>query len=376
MPNHVVDMDLDETTLATLATAVSHLDETPQSTRTHVPIDGFDDEQSDSLAIPSPSFSGFHSARSSPGTRIRIDRTDETNLDGHTLIGETHSGVAENSHDVSALSFLSANQSPEHDGQIADLPRLSVNAHSSMGSLISQVSNSSARPSSQARDPTTLSLPAVHTRLGHRNSPLFKATHSQSSAENSPRIHTHDHETQSHGLLGEPPTDYADQDDQDSVLHSGRQSTHIFSPHDSSSDDNYSSSHQSNSPSSSPSSRKPPTSAQHEPVSQASNVTGIKTESLPNSNLSRATPQKASQRKGSQASEVVDLTDDSVLSPAENPRSQESKAPGSSSKKASRQSLSKQPQMSSSKPQRLSQVVVESSPASSSKKKKRLSRKF
>lgn len=126
-PVDSVDMDLDETTFVTLGTAASPRGsparasdaasiQTPGGVRLpHTQVQYADDEQSDSPAVPSPSFSGFHSARSSPGaglgTRYR-GATEENNLDGHTLVGESQSLLADTSNqDPSALSFLSANQS-------------------------------------------------------------------------------------------------------------------------------------------------------------------------------------------------------------------------------------------------------------------------
>lgn len=122
-----VDMDLDETTFVTMVTTASPRGsparasdavsvQTPGGVRLpHTHVQYADDEQSDSPAVPSPSFSGFHSARSSPGTRLGTryrGETEENNLDGHTLVGESQSLLADTSNqDPSALSFLSANQS-------------------------------------------------------------------------------------------------------------------------------------------------------------------------------------------------------------------------------------------------------------------------
>lgn len=126
-PVDSVDMDLDETTFVTLVTAASPHGsparasdaasvQTPGGVRLpHTHVQYADDEQSDSPAVPSPSFSGFHSARSSPGTGLGTryyGETGENNLDGHTLVGESQSLLADTSNqDPSALSFLSANQS-------------------------------------------------------------------------------------------------------------------------------------------------------------------------------------------------------------------------------------------------------------------------
>lgn len=126
-PIDSVDMDLDETTFVTLVTAASQNGspamasdtasvQTPGGVRLpRSQLQDADDEQSDSPAVPSPSFSGFHSSRSSPGARLDSGYyrpTEEGHLDGHTLVGESQSLLAETSNqDHSVLSFVSANQS-------------------------------------------------------------------------------------------------------------------------------------------------------------------------------------------------------------------------------------------------------------------------
>lgn len=145
-PPEPVDMDLDETTFVTTVTAVSQNGsparasdaasvQTPGGVRLpHTHLRDPDDEQSDSPAVPSPSFSGFHSARSSPGARLGNryhGDGEEGNLDGHTLVAESQSILADASNqDHSALSFLSANQSTsdqpsesqQQDRQVVDEP--------------------------------------------------------------------------------------------------------------------------------------------------------------------------------------------------------------------------------------------------------------
>ncbi|KAJ5225070.1 hypothetical protein N7468_006295 [Penicillium chermesinum] len=378
------DMDLDDTTFATLATAVSYLEETPHSTHSRQRINREDDEESDSPAIPSPSFSGFHSAQSSPGTRIRI-QVEDSNLDGHTLIGEAHSSVADNPHDLSALSFLSTSPGHENDGQAVDEPHLSGNV-SGAASSISQVSRSPViRPSSQGHASAS-SVPATDSS-SRRQSAIYKPTssqkgkrkaHSDGLEEPQPR------DSPSEIPAGEVSTDNADHegvsnglDDQDSVIHSGRQSTHVFSPRASSPEENNLSSSHRSSPRSSP---HPPTSAQHELVSQSSNITGIQTESLPNSNPSKGPSHNPCPPEASQESQVIDLTNspDREAKTLANEKSQNraSKVPGSSGKKSTRQSSSQQPQTPSGKTQHLAEVVVQNTPSSSQRKKRRLSRKF
>lgn len=119
------DMDLDETTFVTSITSNDYPDRTSDVTSIRVPgraaaiAHGLDveDEQSDSLVVPSPSFSGFHSARSSPGApRILNNVGDESNiLDGHTLIEEQQSTFVDVSNQD--LSFLSAHEHSASDAQ-------------------------------------------------------------------------------------------------------------------------------------------------------------------------------------------------------------------------------------------------------------------
>lgn len=142
-PIDQVDMDLDETTFVTLVTAASQNGsperaseaasvQTPAGVRLpQAHLQDADDEHSDSPAVPSPSFSGFHSSRSSPGARLtsRYHReTEEGNLEGHTLVGEAQSVLADTpNQDQSALSYVSANQSfsqpsesPQQDRQVVE----------------------------------------------------------------------------------------------------------------------------------------------------------------------------------------------------------------------------------------------------------------
>lgn len=140
-----IDMDLDDTTFLTGVTRQSPDRSPGRASIASIQIPGGvrlppvqtgeadDDEQSNS-GVPSPSFSGFHSAQSSPGARISSRFNEEESvLDGHTLIDEQQSMLGhtligepsilgESNQDCSALSFLSAsvNQST------ADIPNRQV----------------------------------------------------------------------------------------------------------------------------------------------------------------------------------------------------------------------------------------------------------
>lgn len=126
-----IDVDMDETTFVTLETADSRLpsprgsttgaavaasSRTPAAARVVITRSRYaDDEYSESPAVPSPVFSGFHSARSSPGARLgrRYHDAGDSGLDGHTLIGDqSMPAVDPSNQDWSThTSFLSANQS-------------------------------------------------------------------------------------------------------------------------------------------------------------------------------------------------------------------------------------------------------------------------
>jgi hypothetical protein len=124
-----VDIDVDETTFVTIGNEVSHLQSPRRSpglpveppametldevTLPQIQIQNGSDERSVTPPIPSPSFTGFHSARSwQPATPGLTVTAENGNLEGHTLVGgETPSALANPEEDPSYLSFLSANQS-------------------------------------------------------------------------------------------------------------------------------------------------------------------------------------------------------------------------------------------------------------------------
>ena len=239
-----VDMDLDETTFVTLVTAASR-NQSPNGTPTRGSDAGSiqtpggvrlpqgqdaDDENSDTPAMLSPSFSGFHSARSSPGTRPGTrsnGEVEETNLDGHTLIGEPLSTLVDTSNqDMSALSFLSALQSTsEHaseslqqDRQVVDEPSLGSNADngSRAESLQSVIHRPDGRGSAKSSRPQSV---VAESQAAHVDGPsdapkawddlmpMFKG--GETSQENT------DQDNDEAGPGGNHGEDY-----QDSLLHS------------------------------------------------------------------------------------------------------------------------------------------------------------
>ncbi|KAJ5580182.1 uncharacterized protein N7459_006167 [Penicillium hispanicum] len=387
------DMDLDETTLITLVTAASQ----PQSLQgsparvpdvpsiqtpggvllPHTQGQDADDEHSDTPILLSPSFSGFHSARSSPGARIGSHlhgEVEESNLDGHTLIGEAQSVLADASNqDLSALSFLSANQSfsidrsqsDEQDRQVVEESQLVPNGANNSGpdSLHSIVRNVASRNSANA-SPARSAIeesPNVrkegspqHTRTWDDILRMLRS--GQPSQENT---------DQDKDEQDEP--DYELNDDDDRLIHS-EGSLHL-------------SLDSSRPPSSSRSSHKPPTSAQQEVQTPKSNVTAVNNpESLPASTRSKhSLRNSASQPNPSQTSVIIDLTSSPAPAsqPTPNPRNDElgwvSKPEGDNDTIS--QSSKPQTRTSTGKTQRMAEVSI--SPQTSQKKsKKRLSRKF
>jgi hypothetical protein len=124
------DIEMDETTFVTISNEVSHLQSPRRSpevpveasvmevvkevTVPEIQVQNGSVERSVTPPIPSPSFTGFHSARSwQPATPGLTVTAESGNFEGHTLVGgETPSAIA-NEDDPSYLSFLSANQSFE-----------------------------------------------------------------------------------------------------------------------------------------------------------------------------------------------------------------------------------------------------------------------
>ena len=379
------DMDLDETTFVTLVTAASQVGspaisdvpfvQTPgdgrllRSQGLHMQGLDVDDENSDTPVVPSPSFSGFHSAFSSPGTRLSgryNSRNEEANLDGHTLIDEPSAftlieqepSVMENSvQDYSALSFLSANQSvspypsqsQQQNRQVVDDALLVANGSGGTDSLLSVVT--------PAKSPSGKSTPARSTASSPKP-PMTSTPKGPASWESLL------------GMLrtGNPDQDNTDQDkedddleDHDSLVHS-EQSLRLTQPSPPSSSR------------SSRSSRKPPTSAQR---SQSQKVSAELSEAPAASTRSKK-PLSSPPPNGSQLSEIVDLTSPSA---GTSKSTQKSKSDGTDLYKPDGdddlpQSSGRPTRASTDTMQRVEVSVSPATKKSSKKKKKRLSRKF
>ncbi|KAJ5935737.1 hypothetical protein N7466_005284 [Penicillium verhagenii] len=332
------DMDLDETTFVTLVTAhesPQRLSDVPSirtpggTTITAIRQDA-DDEHSDSPAVPSPSFSGFHSARSSPGMRLRFNaQVEDSNLDGLTLVGEAQSVLDASNQDISALSFLSANESISHNGsqiqgqhdrQVVDEPQHALGASGSgPDSLLTQVHNTNGSNSDQSKSPPAPARSIVEETPENREEPSgsWEDILRTSSQENTDEEKEADHE------------------DEDSLLHSNQSPALTPRP----------------SPPCSPSSSSrsahiPPPSAQPEVLSQKSKkpktTTKLKIEppTSPARFKSRADRPSASQMNASQMSELIDLTS-SPIPESQLPRELPTVLSSNSGRKKSKKRLSR-----------------------------------
>lgn len=383
----LANMDLDETTFVTLVTAASQVGSPARSDVPFVQTPGDGrllrtqglhtqgqdayDENSDTPAVPSPSFSGFHSAFSSPGARLssRINRrNEETNLDGHTLIEEPSAftliedgpSVLDNSNqDNSALSFLSANQSvspypsqsQQQDRQVVDESLLVVNGSGGHDSLLSVV-------------------PPANSRSG-KSTPAHSAASSPGPQMTSTPKGTTACTASWESLLdmlktGNPDQDNTDQDkededfeDHDSLVHS-EQSLRLSQP---------------SPPSSSRSSRNPPTSAQRS-QSQKPNP---EPSDAPAASTRSKKPVSSPPPNASQLSEIIDLTNPATGA-SKSSRKTKSDVAGSVSKPDGDDDLSQSSgRLTRASTDTMQRVEVSVSPATgtpSKKKKKRLSRKF
>jgi hypothetical protein len=375
------DMDLDETTFVTLVTAASQVGsptrsdvpsvQTPGGVRhSHTQGQDADDENSDTPAVPSPSFSGFHSAVSSPGTRLggRFNGDiEETNLDGHTLIEEPSAftlieepSVLDNSNqDYSALSFLSANQSvsdqpsesQHQDRQVVDESLLAANGSGGNDSLLSVV-------------------PAPADNRSGKSSPARSALADSPNGQKASPPKSASWESIL-GLLrtGNPELENTDQDkedelnedheDQDSLVHS-EHSLRLSQP---------------SPPSSSRSSRKPPTSAQR-PQSQKSNA---ELSDAPAASTRSKKPASSPPPNASQLSEIIDLTSSPSAEASTSARKTKSDVSGWVSKPDGDDDLPSSGRQTRASTDTQLRVEVAVSPAlskASKKSKKRSSRKF
>ncbi|CAI7576408.1 unnamed protein product [Penicillium glandicola] len=163
------EMYLDDTTFVTIGNEVSRLEsprespgmpdepiqQTPGRALPQIQVQSGSAERNVTPPIPSPSFNGFHSARSwqqmTPGAELSRE------LEGHTLIGgETPSALVNRDEDPSMLSYASANQSfgeepedqemselQEHERQVVNEnlvpPGDSGNSGPQSGSLLSTI---------------------------------------------------------------------------------------------------------------------------------------------------------------------------------------------------------------------------------------------
>ncbi|KAJ5707955.1 hypothetical protein N7488_007756 [Penicillium malachiteum] len=395
----VADMDLDETTFVTLVTANEspvRLSDIPSIPSIQTPGGRLitatrgqdaDDERSDSPVVPSPSFSGFHSARSSPGMAMRFhNECDDSNiLDGHTLIEEAQTTLADISNqDFSGLSFLSANQSfsndrsqseEQHDRQVVEEPQAASGRNTSGSNFLLQMQVSDGANLTSSKAPSVQSV--VEESLDVQREDTGRA--SQAWSEITRFLHkdqsSFDHTDQDKDEL-EDDTD-GDQDDGDSLLHSNQSLDPSPRP--------------SPFPSSSHSSRRPPPSAQRQTpsqsqstptnqTSQTSQTSKHNTESPAVSTRSKRNARPVgSQISASQMSEVIDLT--SSPAPDSQPiGSLTRNASAPLSKPAADDSALEvsgpESRSSTSKVQRMTEVSIRSPTISKKSKKKRLTRKF
>lgn len=162
-------MELDETTFVTIGNEVSHLESTHDSPGVpdevqktpgpaavpQIQVQVGSDQRSVTPPIPSPSFTGFHSARS--WQQVTPGLNPEGNLEGHTLVGgETPSAVMNHDEGPSMLSYMSANQSFEteetpdqHERQVIETlaPPESGESGPQSGSLLSTINGDGASDS-------------------------------------------------------------------------------------------------------------------------------------------------------------------------------------------------------------------------------------
>ncbi|KGO77157.1 hypothetical protein PITC_023990 [Penicillium italicum] len=416
------EMYLDDTTFVTIGNEVSRLEspgmpdepiqQTPGRGVPQIQVQRGSNERSITPPIPSPSFNGFHSARSwqqmTPGAELSRE------LEGHTLIGgETPSVVVNRDEDPSVLSYASANQSfaddpedqemsvnQEHERQIVNEnlapPGESGDSGPQSGSLLSTIDRNG---NDGASDPESLFVKQDTIR---GNDDATPNSSSESWKELLNRLRNGPSEP-GDSLVTSPAENSEDNDDhnsegdntEDDDSH-GNQSPERLedSVQHSYLDLNFSSL---DSPRASNSrSPNPPMSAQQDALSQkqASFPSAFGTaspaastrfklsqrvhESEPASQLS-ASQIPASQIPASQASEVIDLTS----SPPGSPEPSTSNSNPSQRSKSAVHGKSRRDEdipRSSGRPPRAStgklQHMVEVSISPSSQKKRRSSRKF
>lgn len=302
------DMDLDETTFVTSITSNEYPDRTSDITSIRVPgraaviAQGLDveDEQSDSLMVPSPSFSGFHSARSSPGASRMLNNVgDESNiLDGHTLIEEHQSTFVDVSNQD--LSFLSAHEhSPsdaqtqsqeQHDRQVVPELQVPAGANGSGNDSLLSIVRTEIDGNSAPSKPSSI-------RSMVEESPDVRRDYAGEDMDDWEEIHQAlASPTSSHDDLGREKDkleSHTDDEDQDSLVHSNQSLNPSPRP----------------SPPTSSHSRKPPPSAQRDSPSQTTPKTKKSKASLKCETDSPAAATR-SQRTGRKTDSEIPFFDD------------------------------------------------------------------
>ncbi|OOQ87382.1 hypothetical protein PEBR_17264 [Penicillium brasilianum] len=378
-PPPPIDMDLDETTFVTLVTAASRPQSpnesparaseilstrTPGGTRILITRSGdADDEHSDTPAVPSPSFSGFHSARSSPGARLgpRFHESGESNLDGHTLIDDQSLLVVDQSHqDMSTMSFLSANQSFSdfqqdsttlQDRQVVDDTLVS----GGNDSLLSVVHNPTERASTKS-SPVRSAVSASPKNTQEKESAKPRSSLGGGFLNLSESAWLDADNTDQE--KDEADDDLYDPEDHDSAIHSN-QSRHL-------------------SPQPSP---KPPTSAQREahssPNLNADSLFQYDDSPAASTRSKRHAPTSASHPSFSQTSGIIDLTQSPFSKSSPEPLASQSNRAESASKASGSSdisSLGKRTHASMGNIQEMSEVIVSPQPSQKKLKKKKKKR--
>ena len=404
------EMYLDDTTFVTIGNEVSRLEsprespgmpdepiqQTPGRGVPQIQVQRGSDERSITPPIPSPSFTGFHSARSwqqmTPGAELSRE------LEGHTLIGgETPSALVNRDEDPSAVSYASANQSfaddpedqemsehQEHERQVVveNLvpPGESGESGPQSGSLLSTIDRNGQDGASDSdslfvkRDTKKEKGSATPNSSSESWKDLLNRLRNGPSEPGDSLITSDADSNEDDGNNSEDNNSEGNQSPErleDSVQHSYLDLN--FSPLDTPRVSN------SRSP-------NPPTSAQQDAQSQkqASFPSAFETGSPATSTHSKLSQrvhesESASQIPASQASEVIDLTS----SPRESPEPSTSNSNPSQRSKSAVYGKSQRDEdipRSSGRPPRAStgrlQHMVEVSISPSSQKKRRSSRKF
>ncbi|OQE35261.1 hypothetical protein PENCOP_c014G02962 [Penicillium coprophilum] len=398
------EMCLDDTTFVTIGNEVSRLEsrsespgmpdepiqQTPGRGIPQIQVQTGSNGRSVTPPIPSPSFNGFHSARSwqqmTPGAELSCE------LEGHTLIGgETPSASANRDEDPSALSYASANQSfadepedqemsdhQEHDRQVVSEnlipPGDSGDSGPQSGSLLSTIDRNGNGGASDSLFVERDTLKEKHSATPNSSSESWRdllnrlrngpSEPSESLVTSEGNI-SEDHNSEDHNSEG----NQSPQRLEDSLQHSYLDLN--FSPLDSPRASN------SRSP-------IPPMSAQKDAQSQkqASFPSPLETKSPAASTRSKlsqrvleSTP--TSEIPASQASEVIDLTSSPRGSPEPstsnmNPSQRSKSALYGDSRENTPRSAGRPSKVSTGKLQRMVEVSI----SPSSQKKRRSSRKF